>query len=262
MKQGFAWWSFAEGRDPSPDLLKAAADIGYQGVDFLPPEMWPLARELGLKILIIDGHVPLEIGFNDRANHDDLRDQVRQAIETAKTEDIPFVAVASGDRAPDSDADGMAACVEGLAPLAGEAAEAGLCLLLEPLNSKIDHPNHECDLTAWAVALVDRVDSPGLRILYDFYHAQIMEGDLLRTVEANFSRIAHFHTAGVPGRHDLDDTQEINWRAIARWLNRIGFSGYVTHELIPRSDPVDALRQAYDIFAIEASDRSSLSRSG
>lgn len=249
LKQGFAWWSFATDTQPAASLLAAAAEIGYDGIDFLPQELWPHARDLGLAPVIIDGHVPLEIGFNDPVRHPELSSQVRTAIALAAAEGIPFVAVASGDRVPGALRDGLAACLEGLAPLAAEAHAAGVVLLIEPLNSKIDHAGHECDRTAWAAALVEQVGSPGLAILYDFYHAQLMEGDLLRTVATYRDRIAHFHTAGVPGRHELDDEQEVNWRGIARALRASGYSGYVTHEFIPRGNPIDALRQAYAIFA-------------
>jgi hydroxypyruvate isomerase len=249
-EQGFAWWAFEEAGAGTAGLLAAAAEIGFSVVDFLPEELWGHAKGVGLGVSIIDGHQPLEIGFNVRAQHRVLQTEVRRAIERAATAQIPFVAVASGDRT-DADADGLQACVEGLLPVAAEAAAAGVCLLVEPLNSKIDHPGHECDRTQWGAELVDAVDSPGLRLLYDFYHAQIMEGDLLRTVEANLNRIGHLHTAGVPGRSELDGLQEINWPGIAAGLRRIGYQGYVSHELIPRGDPVSALRQAFDAFALE-----------
>jgi len=248
-KQSFAHWSFTQDRDPQPDLLAAAARIGYAGVDFLPAELWPQAHDLGLELVIIDGHQPLEVGFIDRSRHRDLQDQVRRALDTAVANGVRNLSVASGDRGPETDEDALAACVEGLVPLAAEAEAAGVGLLLEPLNTKVDHPGHECDRTAWAAEVVDRVGSPALRILYDFYHAQIMEGDLLRTVEANFSRIGHFHTAGVPGRHDIDERQEVNYGAVARALADHGYTGYVAHEFIPRADPVDALRHAHAVFA-------------
>ena len=249
IKQAFAWWAFASAAESPDSMLAAAAAIGYRGVDFLPEELWPRARDLGFEIVIMDGHVPLELGFNDRARHRALGDQVRRAVDTAASAGVPFVSVASGDRV-DSIMDGLKACVDGIAPLAAEAHAVGVVLLLEPLNTKIDHPGHECDRTAWAASVVDQVSSPGLRILYDFYHAQIMEGDLLRTVDKHWPNIAHFHTAGVPGRHELDDRQEINWLAVAHHLHQHGYDGYVTHELIPRGNPMDALRQAFELFSL------------
>lgn len=248
-RQSFAWWSFTEGREPIPGLLPAAAEIGYQGVDFLPPELWSPARDVGLEPVVIDGHVSLEVGFNDVRNHPALADEVRRNLDTAVRERIPFLAVNAGNRGAASDADAVSICADGLAPLAAEAADADVVLVLEPLNSKVDHIGNQCDRTGWAAAVVAEVGSPGLKLLYDAYHMQLMEGDLLRTVEAHLPEIAHIHTAGVPGRHDLDDRQEVNWRAIGRLLKDRGYGGFVSHEFIPRGEPVEALRQAYALFA-------------
>ena len=247
-EQSFAWWSFTEGREATTTLLDRAAEIGYRGVDFLPIELWPHARNAGLELVIIDGHETVEVGFNDPANHRDLAEQVKRNLAVAVTENVRFLSVAAGDRREPDDGTGFEACVNGLAPLAADAESAGVVLLLEPLNSKVDHLRHECDRTEWGVALIEAVDSPALRLLYDGYHAQLMEGDLLRTLERTLPLIAHIHTAGAPGRHDLDDRQEINWRAIARWLHESSYSGFVAHEFIPRSDPADALLAAYRIF--------------
>jgi hydroxypyruvate isomerase len=251
-RQAFAWWSFEEAPHHHPDLLTAVTKIGFEGVDFLPPRLWPQARQFGLELVIIDGHKHLEIGFNDPGQHRDLADQVRRNLELAVANGVRNLSVASGDRRGQDPAAGIAACVDGLAPLADEALAAGVGLLLEPLNTKIDHAGHDCDSTAWGLAVIDQVASPALRLLYDAYHMQIMEGDLIRTVGTYLDRIGHIHTAGVPGRHELDDTQEVNWKAIAGLLRDRSYAGYVTHELIPRGDPVAALRQAYDIFAVPA----------
>lgn len=245
MKQGFAWWSAVEG-GPVDDLLERAAEIGYEGVDFLPEEHWERARAHGLDVLVIDGHDSIEVGFNDRRLHDSLSRQVRIAIEKASANGIPFVAVAPGDRL---DGDGMEACVAGLEPLADEAAAAGTVLVIEPLNTKVDHPGHECATTAWAAELIDRVGSPGLRLLYDFYHAQIMEGDLLQTVEAHWDRIVHLHTAGVPGRREPGPEQEVNYPGIAGWLRERGYAGHVTHEYLPSGDVVASLGRTFEHFA-------------
>lgn len=253
-KQSFAHWSFVEGREPQPGLLAAAAEIGYSGVDFLPAELWPEAHDLGLDLVIIDGHVPLEVGFIDRTQHVNLSEQIMRALDSAVKHNVRNLSVASGDRGPDTPdtpADALSACVEALVPLAAEAEAAGVGLLLEPLNTKVDHKGHECDSTAWAAEVVERVGSPALRILYDFYHSQIMEGDLLNTVASHFPRIGHYHTAGVPGRHEIDDQQEVNYRGIAAALRQHGYTGYVAHEFIPRTEPVDALRYAYSVFAVD-----------
>lgn len=247
--QGFAYWAFVpEGADED-GMLAAAADIGFTGVDFLPEELWPRARDAGLDVITMDGHVPIEVGFIDREYHADLADQVRRAIDRAVAAQVRYVTVASGNRGEQTTSDAISVCVEGLMPLAQDAQAAGVGLLLEPLNTKVDHAGHECDRTAWAAEVVDRVGSPNLKILYDFYHAQIMEGDLLRTVQENLHRIGHFHTAGVPGRHEIDDRQEVNYGAIAAALRDFDYRGYVSHEFIPCGDSISALRQAYSVFA-------------
>jgi hydroxypyruvate isomerase len=251
-RQSFAWWSFVEGRSVVPDLLGAAARIGYAGVDFLPPELWPRARDLGLQLIVIDGHVSLEVGFNDPANHRALAAEVRANMERAVGAGVPYLAVNAGNRGAHSDERAVSICAEGLAPLAAEAHAVGLVLVLEPLNSKVDHIGNQCDRTGWAAAVVAAVGSPGLKLLYDAYHMQIMEGDLIRTIETHLDDIVHVHTAGVPGRRDLDDRQEVNWRAIAHLLREKGYQGFVAHEFIPRADPVEALRQAFALFATES----------
>lgn len=247
-RQAFAWWSFTEGVDAPDDLLEQAAAIGYRGVDFLPEELWPRAKDLGLELVIIDGHASIDVGFNDRSQHADLSAQVRRALEVAHREGVHNLSVMSGADCGVSDEEAIDACVTALAPLAEEAEQAGVGLLLEPLNTKVDHPGHQCRTTAWGVEVVERVGSPALRLLYDAYHMQLMEGDLLRTIDTHFDRIGHYHTAGVPGRAELDHRQEVNWGALALRLRERGYTGFVTHELIPRGDPLAALRQAYAVF--------------
>jgi hydroxypyruvate isomerase len=249
IRQSFAWWSFAESPHTTAELLDTAAEIGYQGVDFLPPQLWDRAAGAGLELTIIDGHVSLEVGFNDRAQHPALTGEVRENMALARDCGARLLAVNAGNRSGVSDADAVGVCAEGLAPLAAEADQAGLVLVLEPLNSKVDHVGNQCDHTAWAAAVVRAVDSPGLKLLYDAYHMQIMEGDLLTTIETHFADVAHVHTAGVPGRRDLDDQQEVNWGAIAALLVRLDYQGFVGHEFIPRGDPAAALRDAFAIFS-------------
>ncbi|MFD4242982.1 hydroxypyruvate isomerase family protein [Streptomyces sp. NPDC058525] len=247
-RQSFAWWSLTEGPLQVPDLLERAADIGFRGVDFLPAPLWPRAKDLGLELVVVDGHDSIDIGFNDRSHHADLGDQVRRALEIAHREGIHNISVMSGVAHTADDAAAIALCAEALRPLAAEAEQAGVGLLLEPLNTKVDHPGHQCRTTEWGAAVIDLVGSPALRLLYDVYHMQIMEGDLLRTIGAHLHRIGHFHTAGVPGRHELDSRQEVNWGAIALSLQEHRYTGFIGHEFIPRADPVAALQQAYTLF--------------
>jgi len=250
VRQSFAWWSFALGRDErdAAPLLEAAASIGYGGVEMLPESLWPPARDAGLALVTESGHA-IDTGFNDPANHAALHDEVRRAIDRAAAAGIEHVIVFAGRRDGRTDADGVRACIDGLGPVTAHAHETGVGVLLEILNSKVDHPDHHCDRSAFAFEVVDGVGSPALRVLFDAYHVQLMEGDLSRTIKAGIERIGHVHTAGVPGRRDLDDRQEIHWPGIAGLLRHLGYDGWIGHELIPRADPVAALRQAYELFA-------------
>ncbi|NNE72196.1 MAG: TIM barrel protein [Acidimicrobiales bacterium] len=254
MKQSFAWWSFLMGT-PDPDeqleVLKAAAEMGYAGVEMAPEELWPAVADAGLAMVTMIGH-EIERGFNDPALHPELTTAVAAAIDTAAAGGVPFVIVFSGntvDPAAPDDELAIANCVAGLTPLAAQAGAAGVTLLLELLNSKVDHPGYQCDRSWWGFEVVRRVGSPGLKVLFDAYHMQMMEGDLTRTIKANLDLIGHIHTAGAPGRRDLDDRQEVNWRSIAGLLTHLGYDGWVGHEFMPRAEPIPALRAAYEVFA-------------
>lgn len=253
MRQSFAWWSFTHGRDVEPrSFLRDAAGTGAQGVEMLPEDLWPVARDLGLSLVTMSGHT-LEVGFNDPTRHDALRQEVFRKIDSAAAGGVDAVIVFAGSRFGDgTDALAIAACVDGLGPVATHAQKSGIRLLLELLNSKVDHPGHQCDRTAFGAEIVRQLNSPTLRLLYDGYHMQLMEGDLSRTIKANFDLIGHIHTAGAPGRRDLDDRQEINWRGIAGLLHHAGYDHWVGHEFVPRGDPIAALRHAVGLFAARA----------
>ena len=249
IRQSFAWWSFTAGREvDAPALLRGAKAAGADGVEMLPQDLWPVARDLGLALVTETGH-KLEEGFNDPARHAQLRDEVRRKIDTAAAGGVDAVIVFAGNRFGDGDdARAIGACVAGLAPVVAHGQGAGVRLLIELLNSKVDHPGQQCDHTAFGAEIVRQVNSPSLKLLYDGYHMQLMEGDLSRTIKANFDLIGHVHTAGAPGRRDLDDRQEINWRSIAGLLQHLGYDHWVGHEFIPRGDPIAALRQALAVF--------------
>src|ERR1700753_600158 len=149
LKQSFAWWSFQHGRQPECDLLEPAASIGYAGVDFLDPKHWPRAKGLGLQLVIIDVHEKIEVGFNDQRNHAKLADELRRNLQVAVENGVLNLSVASGDWDGPSH-DGISACIDGIAPLRAQPEAAGVGLLIEPLNTKVDHHGHECNSTAWA----------------------------------------------------------------------------------------------------------------
>lgn len=249
MRQSFAWWSFTIGRDIEPaSFLREAAAAGAQGVEMLPEAHWPIARDLGLELVTVSGH-KLEEGFNDPSRHPALEKEVRQKIDAAAAGGVDAVIVFAGNRFGDgADDRAIEACVKGLGPVVSHAADAGVRLLIELLNSKVDHPGQQCDRTAFGAAVVQQIDSPTLKLLYDGYHMQLMEGDLSRTIKANLDLIGHVHTAGAPGRRDLDDRQEINWRGVAGLLRHLGYAHWVGHEFIPRGEPIAALRRAVALF--------------
>lgn len=249
MRQSFAWWSFTLGREIEPAaFLAQAAATGARGVEMLPEDLWPLAQDLGLRVVTLTGH-KLEEGFNDPARHPALQSEVRRNIDSAARGGCEQVIVFAGNRFGDGDDDrAIAACIEGLAPVVAHAQAAGVQLLMELLNSKVDHPGQQCDRTAFGGAVARGIGSPALKLLYDGYHMQLMEGDLSRTIKANLDIIGHIHTAGAPGRRDLDDRQEINWRGVAGMLKHQNYDRWVGHEFIPRGEPIAALKQAIDLF--------------
>lgn len=164
---------------------------------------------------------------------------------------LPNVIVFSGNRAGMSDEQGLENCVVGLRQIVGEAEKRGVTVCMELLNSKVNHKDYMCDHTPWGVELVKRVGSERFKLLYDIYHMQIMEGDVIRTIEENHAYIAHYHTGGNPGRHEIDETQELNYPAIMRAIKASGFTGFVAQEFIPlKKPPLDSLRAAVKLCSV------------
>jgi hydroxypyruvate isomerase len=230
--------------------LKEAKTIGYHGVELLPEELWDQAGEAGLTIANISGTSQLEKGFNHHEHHGWLQDEVSKQLELAAQYQVPLVTVFAGNREGLSDEEGLANTVLGLQSVVPLAEQKGITLILELLNSKIDHPDHQCDRTTWAVAVCQLVNSPNLKLLYDIYHMQVQEGNVTQVLTSNIEYIAHLHTAGVPGRADIDETQELYYPAIIRALGKAGYRGYISHEFLPRGEPMTALRRAYEICDI------------
>ena len=257
MKQSFAWWCFANRGVATEDLMAGAARLGYSAVDLLDEELWPLARRHGLAVSAVVGHASLRDGLNRRENADRIETELRERLERAAKADIRVLLCFSGDRAPDlTDEAGLEAAAETLARVAPRAESLGVTLALELLNSRVDHPDYMADRTAWGLRLCEQVNSPACRLLYDIYHMQIMEGDVLRTIATHHRHFAHYHTAGNPGRGEFAGPagvlQELNYEAIFRAIRRTGFAGYVAHEFIPESDPLTALARAHALAASSA----------
>jgi hydroxypyruvate isomerase len=243
--QSIGWWCFVPEKLSPEQFVSSAAEAGFSALDLVPPDYWSLVIDRGLAISSIQGHLPLEIGLNRLDQHERIEQEVRAAIAHAQRLKVPNVICFTGNRGGLDDAKGMEATVAGLRKLAPLAEAAGVTLVLELLNSKVDHPDYQADHTAWGVQVCQTVASPRVKLLYDIYHMQIMEGDVIRTIRAAHPFIGFYHTAGNPGRNDLDETQELNYPAILKTIKDTGFTGYVAHEFIPKGDPVGALRTTF-----------------
>jgi hydroxypyruvate isomerase len=247
IQQSVAWWCY-ENRGLVPgEFMRAIAAIGYRGIELLPPEYFQLAKEHNLQIVTIQGHYPLEVGLNKREHFEGIEAKLQERLAWARTWQIPNLIVFSGNRAGQGDEAGLAITVDNLKRLMPLAEAAGITLLLELLNSKVDHPDYMADATAWGVEVCRRISSPRLKLLYDIYHMQVMEGDIIQTIRQYHDYIGHYHTAGVPGRADIDETQELNYPAIMEAIRQSGFTGYVGQEFLPAGEAIAALTRAYEI---------------
>ena len=242
-----AWWGFVPTAMTPEQFVRTVAEIGYDGIELAGPEYWPLIKDHGLTIAAVAGHQSIAQGLNRRSHHDRIEREIRASLKLAEQWNIPNLICFSGNRTGLDDAEGIEITAEGLRRVAQAAENAGVSLLLELLNSKVDHPDYQCDHTTWGSQVCQQVGSPHVKLLYDVYHMQIMEGDVIRTIRDHCAHIGHYHVAGNPGRHELDDTQELYYPAILRAIADTGYAGYIGHEFIPTSDPVTALRFAFDL---------------
>ncbi len=213
---------------------------------FTPKAEWEVAKAHGLTCSMGSGFAgTIADGLNNRANHDGIVKGLEQHVPVAAKMGVPNVISFFGNvQTGMSEAEAIDNCVAGLNRARRVAEDHGVTICVELLNSKVNHPGYQGDRTAFGVAVVKAVASPRVKLLYDIYHMQIMEGDVIATIRANLDHIAHFHTGGVPGRHELDDTQELNWIAVSRAIADTGFKGYMAHEFIPVRDPMTSLREA------------------
>lgn len=244
LKQSVCRWCF---NDLSVEQLCVAAKaMGIKGIDLVGPADWPTLKKHGLDSPMCNGaEINLTDGFNDPQFHARLQKQYADMIPLVAQAGYTNLICFSGSRRGMSDEVGLANCVRGLQPLVALAAQHKVVLVMELLNSKINHPDYQCDRTSWGVALAKRLGSEHFKLLYDIYHMQIDEGDVIRTLTDNHAYIAHYHTAGVPGRHEIDDSQELNYPAIMRAIRATGFQGYVAQEFMPqKTDKLASLRQA------------------
>jgi hydroxypyruvate isomerase len=251
LKQSAARWCY--GKIPLEDLAKAAAEMGLRGLDLVQdPKDWPTLKKHGLVSSMVTGAGTIPDGLNRKENHDRLEREMRENIARAAEAGLPNVITFSGNRRGLSDQEGLENCVIGLNRVKGVAEERNVTICLELLNSKVNHTDYQFDHMPWGVEVIKRVNSPRVKILYDIYHAQVMAGDLVATIRENIQWIGHFHTAGVPGRLDINDTQEINYRFVAQSIADLGFTGYISHEFrpAPGHNPLDCIREAYAIIDV------------
>jgi hydroxypyruvate isomerase len=246
IKQSVSRWCYQ--KIPLDDLCVYAAQIGLKGVDLLGPEEYEVPGRHGLVCSMgYAGGGEIPTALNRVENHQRIEDGFRKNIPLAAKAGVPNVITFSGNRAGMSDEEGAKNTIAGLNRLKKIAEDNGVTICLELLNSKVDHKDYMCDHTAWGVHVVQAVNSPRVKLLYDIYHMQIMEGDLVRTIQQNIQWLGHFHTGGVPGRHELDGTQEVQWDGVMRGIVAANFQGYVAHEFVPARDPLTSLRQAADL---------------
>ena len=245
IKQSVSKWCY--GKIPLDQFCVIVKKMGMNAVDLLSPNDFPTLKKHGLVCSMINTH-NLTKGLNRKENHEACLASIRTAIDAAAEYQFPNVITFPGNREGMSDEEGIKNTVIALKQIAGHAEEKKVTICLEYLNSKVNHKDYMFDKTAWGVEVCKQVGSPRVKILYDIYHAQIMEGDIIRTLRDNKDYIGHYHTGGNPDRHEIDETQELNYRAIAQAIVDAGFTGYFAHEFVPaRPEPLKSLAQAVDI---------------
>ena len=233
---------------PLRDFFQQVSHLGLTAVDLLRADEWAVAREYGLSCSTgYGGGGTITDGLNDPANHTEIARNLERSLPRAARAGIPNVIAFVGNRRGLTDPEGIDNCARVLTRIAPVAESENVTVVVELLNSKVDHPDYQGDTTPFGVEVMKRVNSPRVKLLYDIYHMQIMEGDIIRTIRDHPQHIAHYHTGGVPGRHELDDNQELWWPAIARAIIDTGFTGYLAHEFIPTRDPMTSLREAVDL---------------
>lgn len=247
IRQSVCRWPYG---DVSLDrLCIEAAALGMEGVELVGPDEWHVLKKHGLTCPMANGAEPgIDVGFIDRSLHADLQASYRNIIPKVGEAGFPQLICFAGNANGIDPIAGMKAFEEGIKPLLSLAERHNVVLCLELFNTKVDHPGYMADSTAWGAELCRRIGSDHFKLLYDIYHMQIMEGDIIRTIRAHTDCISHFHTGGVPGRHEINETQEINYAAVMQAIADTGYNGFVGQEFIPsREDPFESLREAVRI---------------
>ncbi len=253
LKQSVCRWPFHAVQ--LDELCRRLKRMGFVGIDLLYGDEWQVAQDAGLPVSM--GYPSrrekfIETGFNNPAHHLLLLNELETALPLAARAGVPNLIAMFGNRDPErDDRAAIDTCIAGLAKIAPLAEESRVTICVELLNSRINHPGYQGDHTAFGVAVMKGVNSPRVKLLYDIYHMQIMEGDVIRTIRDNIQWIGHFHTGGVPGRHEIDASQELNYGAIALAIADLGYTGYLAHEFMPtRPDPYASLTDAFHICSV------------
>jgi hydroxypyruvate isomerase len=252
LKQGVTGGVFGRGM-PFEEQCRNAARLGAKGFDLIGPDRWPILKKYGLTPSMYSGPGgTIPDALNRKENHERILKTLHAAIDEAAENGVPNIITFSGNRRGMSDQEGADNCVIALNQIKSHAEDKSVTICMELLNSKVNHKDYMCDHTAWGVDVCKRVNSPRIKLLYDIYHLQIMEGDIVRTIRDNIQWLGHFHTGGNPGRHEIDDTQELNYRFVAQAIADLGFNGFVSHEYSPASghDPIKSLEAAMEIFDV------------
>jgi hydroxypyruvate isomerase len=244
IKQSVCAWCY---KMTPEKLAEEAKTIGYRSVELLSPEQIKKVKAVGLTCAVMRSACPIGDGLNRKDNHDKIVKQLEADIEFAVAENIPNVLCMSGNRKGMADDEGMDNCAAGLKRVMKFAEEKKITVLMEGLNSKVDHKDYMYDKTKWGVELCKKVGSDRFKLLFDIYHMQIMEGDVIRTIRDNKEYIGHYHTGGNPGRHEIDETQELNYPAIVKAILATGFKGYLSQEFLPQREPIASLAQGFRI---------------
>ncbi|KIP87161.1 hydroxypyruvate isomerase [Stenotrophomonas maltophilia] len=244
LKHSVARWTFPQ--QSVAQLCQTVKDLGFSAIDLVGPNDWPTLKAHGVDSSMCNGaEISLEKGFADRRFHDELVARYTRHIDLVADAGYRNLICFSGNRNGMDPQQGMAHAEAGLKRILGHAEKRGVVLVMELLNSRVDHPDYLCDHSAWGVDLCQRIGSAHFGLLYDIYHMQIMEGDIIATIGRHHAYFKHYHTAGVPGRHEIGDQQELHYPAICRAIRDTGFDGYLAQEFMPAApDPVGSLREA------------------
>jgi len=245
IKQSVCQWCY--GAKSLEELAAFSAKIGIKSIELVNPKDWPVLKKHGL-ICAMSNSGSLTEGLSHKENHEKFLDQIRKSIDDTSEAGFPNVICFSGNRYGMDDDEGMKNCQIAIKQVIGYAEKKNVNLVMELLNSKVNHKDYMCDRSDWGVELAKRIGSPNFGLLYDIYHMQVQEGDIIATIKKHHEYFFHYHTAGVPGRHEIDESQELYYPAIVKAIVKTGFKGYLSQEFIPKSkDAFKSLEEAVRI---------------